>query len=143
MDISLLLNQPGRNWQTVPGAGEGEIQRLASLAPVRLPAELLALLRSSNGGEGELALPPGWFVLDPVEEIIRCLGEPQEREQFPGFVFFGGNGGLERIALDCREGTEPWPVMMIDPIAGPESSERIAPSFHAFVQAIGLPQSDE
>jgi hypothetical protein len=118
---------------------------------VRLPDELLDLLRFSDGGEGELALAPCWFVLapcwfvlDPVAEIIRSLRTPVEQAEYPGFVFFGGNGGLERIALDARDGSEPWPVVMIDPIAGAGSAERIAPDMEHFVNAIGLehPQDD-
>jgi hypothetical protein len=39
------------------------------------------------------------FVPDSLEDIIDV-------------IFFGGNGGLERIALDCRAGLEPWPIVM-------------------------------
>lgn len=138
MDIATILTQPGRDWYRVPGAAEAQVQRLVSLAPVRLPGALLDLLRFSDGGEGELALPPGRFVLDPVEEIIRSLLDPGDRESYPGFVFVGGNGGLERIALDCRAGAEPWPVVMVDPVAGPGSAEPVAPGFEAFANAIGL-----
>jgi hypothetical protein len=143
MNIATLLAQPGRSWDAVPGAAEDAIRRLVSLSPVRLPDELLDLLRFSDGGEGELALAPCWFVLDSVAEIVRGLQDPVEREEYPGFVFFGGNGGLERIALDAREGAEPWPVVMIDPIAGAGSAERIASSMADFVDAIGLVLPDD
>jgi hypothetical protein len=78
-----------------------------------------------------------------VEDTIRSLQDPHDREHFAGFVFFGGNGGLERIALDCRQGTPPWPVVMIDPIAGPGSAQVIAPSFAVFLNAVGLPYPEE
>lgn len=143
MNIAAILSEAGRNWDSAPGAAEDQVQRLAALSPVRLPDELLDLLRLSDGGEGDLALPPQCFILDGVEETIRSLQDPHDREHFAGFVFFGGNGGLERIALDCREGTPPWPVVMIDPIAGPGSAEVIAPSFAVFFNAVGLPCPDE
>jgi hypothetical protein len=57
------------------------------------------VLRVSNGGDGDLALPPLMFVPDSLEDIIDV-------------IFFGGDGGLERIALDCRAGLEPWPIVM-------------------------------
>lgn len=143
MDFAGILTQPDRRWTSVPGAPEERVRRLASLAPVRLPGALLDLLRFSDGGEGELALPPYWFVMDSVSAIVHSLLDPSEREQYAGFVFFGGNGGLERLALDCRSGTEPWPVVMIDPIAGPESAEPVAPRFEVFAAAIGLEHRGE
>jgi hypothetical protein len=143
MNIAAILGEAGRDWVSVPGAAEEQIQRLVALSPVRLPDELLDLLRLSDGGEGDLALAPRCFILDGVEEALRSLQDPHDREHFAGFVFFGGNGGLERIALDCREGTPPWPVVMIDPIAGPGSAEVIAPSFAVFLSAVGLPYPDE
>ena len=143
MNIAAILSEPGRDWDSVPGAAEDQVQRLAAESPVRLPDELLDLLRHSDGGEGDLALAPLCFILDGVEEIIRSLRDPYDREHFAGFVFFGGNGGLERIALDCRAGTPPWPVVMIDPIEGPGSAEVIAPSFAVFLNAVGLPCPDE
>lgn len=138
MDVAATLTHPGRTWHAVPGAAEAQVQRLAALVAVPLPAELLDLLRFSNGGEGELALPPYWFVLDPVEEIIRALWEPLDPAQYRGFVFVGGSGGMELIALDCRRGVEPWPVVSIDPIAGLESATPVAPDFRSFVAALGV-----
>lgn len=143
VDVAEVLGRPGRVWHGVGGASEEAIGRLRSRAPAPLPGELLELLRFSDGGEGELALAPMWFVLDSVELILEGLEAPFEREEFPGFVFFGGNGGVERIALDVRGDGPPWPVVMIDPIAGPGSAERIAESMAAFVEAVGLEYVDD
>jgi hypothetical protein len=63
-------------------------------------------------------------------------------EQFPSFLFFGSNGGLELLAFDLRSGP-PWPIVMIDPIAGPESAEEIAPDLATFVKAIGLESREQ
>jgi hypothetical protein len=138
MDVAATLSHPGRTWHAAPAASEAQIRELAARAPAPLPRELLDLLRFSNGGEGELGFAPYWFVLDPVEEIIRALWEPLDPAQYEGFVFVGGSGGMELIALDCRGSAEPWPVVSIDPIAGLESAARIAPDFRSFVEALGL-----
>ena len=108
-----------------------------------MPPLLIELLRFSNGGEGDLALPPRLFVLDSVAEIVDGFHNRFLTEEFPGLVFFGGNGGLERLALDLRSAVPPFPVVMIDPIAGLESAEQIAPDFLVFVAAIGLEYRDE
>jgi hypothetical protein len=138
MDIERMLRSAGRNWVGQRGALEADIARLVNASPHCLPEILLDLLRLSNGGEGSLALAPQWFVLKNVCEIIASIGDEFLRQAFPGFLFFGGNGGLESIAFECRNGVEPWPIVMIDLIAGPESAERIAANVEVFVQAIGL-----
>ena len=112
-------------------------------SPLPLPDELLEFLRFSNGGEGPLALAPLIFVLDNVERIVQSFDDPFLLEEFPDFLFFGGNGGLETIAFDTRGGMTPWPVVMIDQIAGPESAVTIAPSFDAFIEAVGLEPLDD
>ncbi len=68
-----------------------------------------------------------------------CLEVPQSSDgpASPDFFVFAGNGGLESIAFDLRNGP-PFPVVMIDPIAGPESAEQIAPDIVAFIEAIGI-----
>jgi len=136
--VERLATDPGRDWTPRPGASDDQIAQLLAVAPWPVPDALLALLRYANGGAGELALAPCWFVLDPVELIVDSFHDPELVEQFAGFCFFGGNGGLERIALDCRSGP-PFPVVMIDPIAGPDSAEAIAPDVDAFIAAIGYP----
>ena len=137
MDLRGLLEKPDRRWEFQRGATESEIEQLLTASPVRPPESFLALLRCSNGGEGDIALPPLLFVLDPVKEILSGLADSFLQEELPGFMFFGGNGGLERIAFDLR-GPEPWPVVMIDPIAGPESAVVIASTFDQFLSALGL-----
>jgi hypothetical protein len=135
--VERLVADAGRNWARQPGASDGDLARLVASAPWPVPDGLVDLLRYSNGGEGDLALAPGWFVLDSVDVIAGSFDDAHLEEQFDGFLFFGGNGGLERIALDCR-GEAPFPVVMIDPIAGPGSAETVAPDIESFIAAIGL-----
>jgi len=69
--------------------------------------------------------------------IDLCHANQHVLENFPTFMFFGSNGGLESIAFDLRVGP-PWPIVMIDQIAGPESAKEIAPNMGAFIEAIGI-----
>jgi hypothetical protein len=138
MSVRHVLSQPKREWQAEAPASEVEIALLESRARANLPAEYLELLRFSNGGEGPLALPPLWFQLYPVKDCIDLRHANQHvLENFPTFMFFGSNGGLESIAFDLRVGP-PWPIVMIDQIAGPESAKEIAPNMGAFIEAIGI-----
>jgi hypothetical protein len=138
MDVGQILSQPEREWRAQGPASEAEIALLASKARVDLPSEYVELLRFSNGGEGPLALRPLWFRLYSVKDCIDlCHTNQHVLEQFPTLMFFGSNGGLESIAFDLREGP-PWPIVMIDQIAGPESARPIAPNMAAFIEAIGL-----
>jgi hypothetical protein len=99
---------------------------------------LLDLLRFSNGGEGPVALPPLVFVLDDVDFIIDCLKAPSTAQLYPGLLFFGSNGGLERIGFDTRGAAPPWPVVMMDPVAGVESVVTIARDIEEFIQSVGV-----
>lgn len=134
--VSQLLNEPERTWHRMPPATESEIQAMVSSVKFELPPEFLDLLRFSNGGEGSIALPPLIFCLDEIQEIISLLNEEFYQSQFPNFLFFGGNGGLEMIAFDLRK--KPYPIVMIDPISGEESAIEIAPNITEFINAIGF-----
>jgi hypothetical protein len=148
MNIAALLSDPNREWRGRPPADEARIADFVKLVQISLPVEYIELLRVTNGGEGELALPPLWLQLYSVEECTElihdppmegCLQAPQSSgDRAPAdFFVFAGNGGLECIAFDLRTGP-PLPVVMIDPVAGPESAKQIAPDFETFIQAIGI-----
>jgi hypothetical protein len=135
--IAEFLNNPSRGWRRVQPATEDAIQTIQKNCAWELPKELLDLWRFSNGGEAaDIALPPLLFVLDSVEEATKSIGGEFINDNFPGLVFFGGNGGLERIALDYRSGCPPS-VVMVDPIAGIESAQQIASNIEEFIRAIG------
>ncbi len=138
--VEEILKQPDRNWSGNPPASEEQILSLIQSCKVKLPAEYLDLLRFSNGGNGELALPPLLFVLFDVDEVLNILNDSFFQETFPDLLFFGDNGGLEKIAFDVRRG-EPYAVVMIDTIAGAESAVEIAPTMARFIEAIGLEYS--
>jgi hypothetical protein len=123
-------------WLAAEPAPADQIEGLLRTYP-DLPNDYISLLRISNGGEGELNLPPQWLQLYDAK-YVADLASDEIAKWHPGFIFFASNGGLETIAFDTR-GSKPWPVVMIDTIAGPESSVVIAQSFSSFVEAIGVP----
>lgn len=132
-----VLSQPERKWHRQPPACEAEMNKLLQACDLDLPAEYLDLLRFSNGGNGELALPPRLLMLYSIDEVIEAYQDEANRELYPGFFIFGSNGGMEWIGFDRRHAS-PWPVVMMDPIAGEESAVEIAPNMEQFIEFIGL-----
>jgi hypothetical protein len=137
--IRELLSDPTRLWVPRAAATNRQIDALRKTVGFALPSRYVEFLLESNGGEGELALAPLWLQLFDAEMVARIAGDKFTRE-FPGLFFIGSNGGLEYIAFDMR-GPFPWPIVMVDPIAGLESAEKVADSFDAFIEAIGLSSS--
>jgi hypothetical protein len=132
-----VLSQPNKKWTRFSSATERQIAKLISACKIDLPEELLDLLRFSNGGEGEIALPPRIFRLNTVDEIIDLVDDEFYREEFADFLFFGGNGGIEMFALNLRKPI-PFSVVAIDPIGGSESAIEIAANMTEFIKAIGF-----
>ncbi|MBB5058826.1 hypothetical protein HDF16_003540 [Granulicella aggregans] len=138
MNIRQLFSEPERHWSAKPGATPEQLSLLIASSRVSLPTEYLDLLRYSNGGEGPLALEPLWFALNSTSECVELFHSDNEvSTSFPGFVFFGTNGGLETMGFDTRTET-PWRIVMLDPIAGPSSCVEIAPDISAFILRIGI-----
>jgi hypothetical protein len=122
-----------RKWRKVAGASPDELAALRSIAP-DLPEPLIELLAYSNGGEGPLAVQPQYFQLYSAKDITDSITSP--RDDFTDFLIFGSNGGGEYIAMK-RSSPEPWPVVYIDMVAGPDSEESIAPDIESFISLIG------
>ena len=137
IDIAKILNALGRIWRPQPPADEAAIVSLRKSASVLLPDEYYDLLRTSNGGEGPIDLPPLYFQLYDAEVAGEINRAPLQQESYPGFFVFGSNGGLETLAFDFRN-YFPWPIVMFDPIAGPESAVIIATNMSDFIRAIGI-----
>jgi hypothetical protein len=133
-----ILNDPQRRWLRRPGAAEADVQRVLDAARVPLPEALAETLRLSNGGEAPLSRGSQLFVLDGVAEMLESLSDPFLTQECSGLVFFGGDGARERFAIDTRDGLPPWPIVMVDPIAGPDSARRIAASFEDFMAVVGI-----
>lgn len=126
----------GRDWFRLGGATPEDLAQLRTVVPGDLPARYIALLAFSNGGEGPLAINPYNLCLDPGDDgggDVRS--ENHGQTDLNGFLIFGGNGGGEYLAFDTRYGA-PWPVVLIDMVAGGDSAEVIAPDFDAFYDRI-------
>jgi SMI1 / KNR4 family (SUKH-1) len=137
ISVAEILCQPGRVWSGNPPASKDDILRLRESSKIPLPQEYFDLLTFSNGGEGPLALPPLIFVLYSVDEAYEEIIDEDNKDLYPGYIFFGGNGGMEAIAFDVR-GNPPWPIVMMDRIAGEESAIEIARDLAQFITAVGL-----
>ncbi len=140
--VASILAENGRNWSRKEPASEAEIAYLKSSVEVQLPAAYIDLLRVSNGGEGELALAPLWFQLFDIAFAIELACDHFYVSEFEGLFFFGSNGGLESVAFDMRC-PPPWPVVMVDCIAGVDSAEQIAKDISEFIAAIGLASNEK
>jgi hypothetical protein len=135
--ISEILREPGRDWKPKPPADEDELAELRKLVRFELPAEYVELLRFCDGGYGELDAPPLLFHMDSIAESVEHNEIWRKEGQYVDFWFIGRNGGLETIGFDLRSGP-PWPLVMIDCIAGDKSAERIANDMADFIEKIGL-----
>lgn len=139
--ISAMLSSPGRRWDGNSPATQAQILELRKVVEFDLPPSYVELLLACNGGEGELALDPFWFVLFDTGFTQEMATDAFYLSEFKGLFIFGSNGGGETIALDIR-GHEPWPVVMMDCIAGMDSIRSVATSIDEFLLPIGLPSSD-
>jgi hypothetical protein len=77
----------------------GAVERAAS---IQLPAQYREFLLSTNGGEGITGVDT-YFVLWPVQDLIRLNREYEVNEHALGLLLIGSNGGGEAFALDLRE----------------------------------------
>ena len=125
----------GRDWYPMDGAPAQTLEGLRAVAPNGLPESYVHLLSVSNGGEGPLPVNPFNRCLDPAGDVIPRLSDPQAASD--GLLVFGGNGGGEYLAFDMRQGA-PWPVVMIDMVAGAASAKVVASDFDTFVDLIGM-----
>jgi hypothetical protein len=122
------------------GATDEAIADVATRLGVQLPDDYAAFLRWSNGWDGEFG--GTWLVLDAIEAVPDA-NDGAFRDDFPGYVAIGGNGGLETYALDYRGGGDTGGLVAIDRVSGdPEDMWPIASSMteslaRIFVQPAG------
>lgn len=139
MSLSDLVRASMASWQVAPsGAEEAAIRELIAAAGVPLPPEYVEYLRITNGGEGDLAVSPGWFQIWPAEQVVELNSSYAVRENLPGFFGIGSNGGGDLLAFDARS-EPPWPITTIPFIPmGEAEAEQVAPDFETFVHLMGV-----
>ena len=155
-DAAPPVLRPDQRWERQPGADHDAIDQLAIAAQGRLPTGLLRFLGWSNGGEGPLAVEPGWIELDDASYLISTLEDPDLAVLNTSFLMIGKGRKDEWIALDLRaDGASP--VVWIDDalVDGFETFTRtadinahvrpVAPDFDALLPLIGtaLPQGED
>lgn len=124
-------------WRRAPPASEAAIQKLLVDCGLNLPRAYLDHLRWSNGGEGDLALEPGWVCFWSTEEVVESNIDYEVAEYLPGFFGFGSNGGGELLAFKV-EASEPWPIYMVPFVPmEKEAAYIIAKNFEEFSAAVG------
>ncbi len=124
------------DWIPTPGASTEEIKRLVTSVPHLLPAEYINLLTRTNGGEGALAVRPGWFQLFDIGFALELWNDEFHRREYPDLLFFGSNGGLESFAI-AVQGPRAGEVLALDAIAGEDSAFLVASSFAEFTKHLG------
>ncbi len=124
-------------WHRQAPALPESVRKLVIESGIELPEEYLTLMLHSNGGEGDLALEPGWVQIWPVEQVVELNKGYEVEKNVPGFFAFGSNGGGEMLAFDTREG-KPWKVVMIPfiPMTA-DDAITIAEDFEDFARALG------
>jgi hypothetical protein len=139
MSVAELIKNSRARWQHAPSAAsEAEILAMAASAQVPLPPEYLDFFRHANGGEGDLAVGPGWFQLWPVEQVVDLNQAYGLKETLPGFFGIGSDGGGELLAFDTRA-EPPWPVAAVPfiPLTA-TNAIKVALDFTAFVSCLGI-----
>ncbi len=107
--------------------------RALTAALPTLPADYLAFLALSDGGEGELPLDPGWFSLWPATEVATLNATYELATYLPGYTGFGSNGGGELLAFAPDGQVVMVPFVPMDPA----DAVVIAPTFSQLVAAFG------
>jgi hypothetical protein len=135
IDIATILRDA--DWNKKEPAQPELVQVLASASVGKLPNEYLSLLLYSDGGEGKLAIEPGWFQLWPAADVFKQNKSYKIDEILPGYFGFGSNGGSELLAFDFKHG-KPYRVVRI-PFVPMDEKEAITitNNFEEFIQAIG------
>jgi SMI1 / KNR4 family (SUKH-1) len=142
MDLLGILEDTTADWSRKAPASEEAIQALISDTGLDFPAEYLSLLRYSNGGEGELAVQPLWFVIDPVEDVVKRNQEMGIAKWLPGYFRFGSSGGGSSLLFNTRE-SRPWKVYHVDDVGMEEEYVyESTPDFGAFIKAMGRPSPE-
>ena len=137
MDLAnQLANRPGM-WRPAKPADATTVAGLVAAAPLKLPQPYLDLLAQSNGGEGDLAVEPGWISFWPAEDVVAHNMGYEVGRYAPGYWGFGSNGGGELLAFDYRVGP-PHPIVAIPFVPlDAAAAVSVAPSFEALAESIG------
>jgi len=139
MSIASVLELAPGIWRPAPPASAAAIESLRASVPFELPDLYLQFLATTNGGEGDLGVEPGWLVPWAAEDVCARNEDYKVAEFLPGLFGLGSIGGGELLAFDIR-GEKPWPIVSVPFIPMQlEEATQIASSFEALSAFIGVP----
>src|SRR6185436_11089130 len=92
------LTSPQWAWRPNPPADPLVLTTLQGLYP-QLPDAYLGALAIANGGEGPIAVPPGWCQLWKAEDIAHANDAYEVPRNAPDFIAIGSSGGGEMLAF--------------------------------------------
>ena len=109
------------------------IRQFESTTGVRLPADYVAFLMQSNGGEGFIG--KGYADLWRIEEIIAKNQSYKACDFVPGLLLFGSDGGGEAFAFDNRSEQQPIVAVPFVPLST-EAARSLAARFGEFLEGM-------
>jgi hypothetical protein len=116
-----------------PGVIDSAIAESEKQLGAKLPAEYVAFLKLTNGGEGFIGKE--YVILWGVQELT-SMNQSYEVNKFaPGFLIFGSSGGGETYGFDTR--TTHWPIVRV-PFVGMDwdYARQLGDSFSAFLSRL-------
>ena len=130
-------------WHKRPEALSEAIRAMRLEFGQDLPQEYTDFLAWSNGGEGRLGVQPYALCLDSAEDVLHSWKHGSYRQDFPGFLVIGSNGGGEYIAFEIKT-PPPWRVVALDMtnIDLSETVMLIAKNFAGLLELIAEPHAD-
>jgi hypothetical protein len=142
VDVSQIVTARIGSWRShSPAATEDQIAGLRKAAPFVLPAEYVELLKVTNGGEGELALEPGWFQIWPAHDVQVHNTGYRVSDFHPGFWGFGSSGGGVMFAFRGDRNAQATVFGVPFDSIDPKDIRVVAQDFHEFLLALGRPNA--
>ncbi|MFN8598642.1 MAG: SMI1/KNR4 family protein, partial [Anaerolineae bacterium] len=132
-----LIKDNSANWARAEPATEQALQIMLGQIGLNLPIDYLDFLRCSNGGEGELPIPPYWFQIWAAEAVAEANRVYNVTTNLPSYFAFGSSGGGELFLFDTRR--EPVRRVYTVPIIPMDENLtiEITPDFQSFVACMG------
>lgn len=114
-------------------ATETSIAKVQEQLGLNLPADYVAFLRRTNGGEGFVGQQ--YVIFWGVDELPSMNCDYEVEMYAPGLLVFGSSGGGEAYGFDTR--SSQWPVVSM-PFVGMEweVAEPMGPTFDAFLERL-------
>jgi len=141
LDKVPAIGSRGGIWRYASPASDAAIIALRAAVPSSIPDSYFALLRVTNGGEGDLGVNPGWFAPWRAEDVLLNNRAYEIALFAPGLLGFGSNGAGECIAFDLRDAGAGRIVMV--PFIGMDVREAvvIAENFDQFALLVSMPMT--